>query len=212
METNFNEQDSLRLITEMITQARSNFQRKNGRSILLWGYAIAILALSNFALLHLLEGEAQMQSYWVWMLTIPLFIVNYIYEARKAKRALVKNHIDRMIGYLWLAFFVANLIFIASVFALTLGFHTPHIGVLYLLIMPVTTTLTGLCLFVNGQLCRFRPYVYGGIIFWVGALLSVVVLLVWLEQSLQFLVLSLCTIGGFIIPGHLLNEKEKQDV
>jgi hypothetical protein len=213
METNFNEQDSLRLITEMISQARSNFQRKNGRSILLWGYAIAILALVNFALLRILEGQQQLWgSYWVWTLTIPLFIANYMYEAKKAKKALVKNHIDRMIGYVWLAFFISNLIFIASVFILTIGFHTPHIRVLYLLITPVILAFTGLCVFVNGKLCRFRPYVYGGVVFWAGALLSVLVLLVWPQQSLQYIVLSLCMIGGFIIPGHLLNDKEKQDV
>jgi hypothetical protein len=212
METNFNEQDSLRLITEMITQARSNFQRKNGRSILLWGYAIAILSLANCALLHILEWQQQPQSYWVWTLTIPLFIINYMYEAKKAKQALVKNHIDRIIGYLWLAFFVSVLIFIASIFTFRIGLDEYSSKVMYLLITPVILAFTGLCIFVNGKLCHFNPYVWGGVVFWAGSLLSSLALLIWPHHSLQLLVLALCMGGGFILPGHLLNDKEKQDV
>jgi hypothetical protein len=212
MEKNFNEQESLQLITEMIARARSNFQRTSRRTTLLWGYIIAILALANFALLHLLEGEERLSSYWVWALTFPLFIIHYLYEGRKAKKSLVKNHIDRMIGYLWLAFFVSCLIFIASVFTLTFGLRTGDFCMLYLLINPVILTFTGLCMFVNGKLCRFAPFVVGGVVFWAGALLSAAVLLIWPCQSLQFLVLSFAMIGGFIIPGHLLNHKEKQDV
>jgi hypothetical protein len=153
-----------------------------------------------------------MQSYWVWALTIPLYIVNYAYEAKKAKKALVKNHLDRIIGYVWLAFFVSNLVFIATIFIFTIWSRIVDIKLLYLLITPGILTFTGLCMFVNGKVCRFLPYVCGGVVFWLGAVLSALVLLIWPHQSLQFLVLAFCMIGGFILPGHSSGHKAEQDV
>jgi hypothetical protein len=213
MEKEFNEQESLRLITNMITQAKERFQRKNGDGIILWGYSIAILALANFVLLQVLEEGMRASAYWVWACTIPLFIVNHFNEARKAQKAHVKNYINDMVGYVWLAFFISTLILVVSTFVLAVIFREYHGGILFLIITPVIMAATGLCLFINGKLCRIRSLVYGATIFWTGALLSVAILIIWKEQQgMQFLVLSFCVILGFILPGHSLNRKIRQDV
>jgi hypothetical protein len=212
MEKDFNEQESLRLITRMIAQAKERFQKRNGDSIILWGYSIMILALANFGLLHVLDEGKQALSYCVWGCTLPLFIVNYVNEARKAGNASVRNYIDYITGHLWLGFFVSNLILVASAFVLAWAFRAYHGGIVFGLITPMIMGMTGLCLFINGKLYRFRPFVYGAAVFWAGALLSVAVLAVWQKQSLQFLALALCMIPGFILPGHILNRKDRQDV
>jgi hypothetical protein len=213
MEKEFNEQESLRLITNMITQAKERFQKKSGDGIILWGYSIAILALANFVLLQVLEEGLKTSAYWVWVCTIPLFIVNYFNEARKTQKTYVKNYINDMVGYVWLAFFISSLILVVSIFALAIIFREYHGGILFLIITPAIMGATGLCLFINGKLCRIRSLVYGAAIFWAGTLLSVAVLTVWKEQQgMQFLVLGFCMILGFILPGHSLNRKNKQDV
>ena len=106
MEEKFNEQESLRLITEMIAQARERFQKRNANSIILWGYSIVILALANFALLQALDAGSKAYAYSVWLCTIPLFIVNYFNESRKARQSHVSNYIDHLVGCVWLAFFI----------------------------------------------------------------------------------------------------------
>ncbi|MDR1557036.1 MAG: hypothetical protein LBS88_08415 [Tannerellaceae bacterium] len=211
MEKELNKQESLQLITDMIAQARERFQNRSGDGIILWGYVVAILALANFVLLQVLEGEQVNYSYWVWMCTIPVFVVNYIREAGKAKKAYVRNYIDSIIGYVWLAFFISNLILIASVFILAITFQDYHGGILFRLITPMIMGMTGLCLFINGKAYRFQPFVYGAILFWTGALVSALIQVVW-AYSLHFLVLALCMIPGFILPGHILNRKARQDV
>jgi hypothetical protein len=212
MEKELNNQESLRLITDMIAQAKERFQKRNGNDIILWGYVIAILALANFALINLLPGEYAMQSYWVWMTTLPVFAVHYIRAAGKARKACVSNYIDTLVGYTWLAFYISNLVLVASVFVLAFAFRAWHGGVLFMAITPVIMGMTALCLFINGKAYRFRPFVYGAAAFWAGALVSALIPAVWKAQSLQFLVLALCMIAGFILPGHMLNHKMKQDV
>jgi hypothetical protein len=212
MEKEFNEQESLKLITNMITQAKERFQEKNADGIILWGYSIAILALANFVLLRVPDEGAKSFAYWVWACTIPLFAIHFFYKARKAGKAQVRNYIDRMVGYVWLAFFISIMVLVASIFALAIAFREYHAEVLFLLITPAIMGATGLCLFINGKLCRIRPFMYGAAVFWAGALLSVIAPIWNGQQSMQFLVLALCMIVGFIVPGYSLNHKTGKNV
>ncbi|MDR1258124.1 MAG: hypothetical protein LBK65_02405 [Tannerellaceae bacterium] len=214
MEKVFDEQESLKLITDMISQARERFQQRNGNGIILWGYSIMALALANFVLLQTLAGECKTYAYMVWLCSIPLFAAHYIYEVRTAKaKEHAGNYIDKMIGYVWAASFVTNLILVASVFILACVVLREYQGwTMFLVINPAIMSAVGLCLFINGQLCRFRPFVYGAVVFWAGALASALVMMVCGDQSMQFIILALCMILGFIIPGHMLNRKTGQDV
>ncbi|MDR2809761.1 MAG: hypothetical protein LBB84_04285 [Tannerellaceae bacterium] len=212
MEKEFNEQESLRLITNMIADAKGRFQKNSGSNIILWGYCIAILALANFILLQVLEGEGKAFAYCVWICTIPLFIVNYLNEGRKARKSNSKNYIEFIAGNVWLGFFISTMIFVASVFILSGVYRSNTSGLLFVVISPMIMSITGLCLFINGLIYRFKPFVYGSAIFWVSALLSALVLTVWEMQHLQFLILSICMVFGFILPGHILYRKSKEDV
>ncbi len=52
MKTTFNEQDSIRVITEMIENSKSNF-KDNSFFYLLWGWLVLIASVTNFALLKM---------------------------------------------------------------------------------------------------------------------------------------------------------------
>ncbi|MDR1402749.1 MAG: hypothetical protein LBJ60_03485 [Tannerellaceae bacterium] len=213
MEKEFNEQESLKLITDMITQARKRFQQQNGNGIIFWGYAVMTLALANFILLQALEGKSRMNAYLVWTFAIPLFAAHYFLEARKAQSGgYAGNHLNDLIGHVWLAFLGTNIILVASTFILADVLSEYRGVILFWLITPAVMSITGLCLFLNGKICRFPPFVYGAVVFWAGALLSAITPIVWKMQSLQFLVLAFCMILGFIVPGHVLNRKARQDV
>jgi hypothetical protein len=204
MEKKFDEQDSLRLISEMITQARRSFQKGSGNGIILWGYSIAALAILNFVLLRCTPLAP-----WVWVLTIPLFIGHYFYEWRKRTQALVKNSINKMIGNVWLAFFVSLMLLVAMLSMMAAASDTT---LFYAFISPVAITLSGLCLFISGKIMRFRPFVYGALVFWLGSVASVLIIPIWKLQSPQFLILAACMLLGFVIPGHLLNRSVREDV
>lgn len=212
MKEDLNRQESLRLIADRIARAKDRFRKRNGNGILLWGYSIATLALANFALLQVLAAEEKGLAYCVWLCTIPLFIAHYLNEKRKSREAHVENFIDRLTGHLWLAFFVSALVLTASAFALSWIFRGYGGEAALLFISPAIMSITGFGLFVNGRLYRFRPFVYGAAAFWASALLSAVLPTVWREEGVQFLVLAAGMIAGFILPGHRLNRKARQDV
>ncbi|MBF0574552.1 hypothetical protein [Dysgonomonas sp. GY617] len=207
MENNFNEQDSLKLINEMITQARNNFRKGAGNSFILWGYVIAILAISDFILLQVLE-PAYYANY-VWLITIPVFIGNYWNESRKAKEALVITHLDRVVGFIWLGFFISNLLFICTIFFIAINWNT---YIPYLFITPIIMIMVGLALFVTAKVYRFKPYFYGACIFWLGAVLCVLQYSFIKNIDFEFIILSVSMILGFVIPGHILNRKAESNV
>lgn len=207
METKINEQESLRLITEMIAQARSNFRKGAGNSVIFWGYVIAVIALINYLLL--LFSEMNNLAYLVWNLVIPVFIFDYLHGRKEYKKAIVKTHIDKVAGDVWLAFFISNLFFLGAVYCLHIGLKS---FVPLLLITPGIMVMVGLASFVTGKLYRFKPHIYGAVVFWCGALLAAFAPFLTNTQSVQMLILAVSMIAGFVVPGHILNHKAEKDV
>ena len=207
MENSFNEQDSLKLINEMISQARNNFRKGAGNSFIWWGYIIALLAMSDFILLYVLTPAYH--ANYVWLLTIPVFIGNYWYQAQKAKEAVVVTHLDRVVSTIWSGFFISTILLVASIFFIAINWST-HVP--YLFITPVIMIMVGLALFVTAKVCRFKPYFYGASIFWLGAILCVCQYSLSQIPDLEFIILSVSMILGFVIPGHILNRKAKVNV
>lgn len=207
MKKNFNEQDSLKLINEMITQARNNFRIGMGDGIIFWGYVIAILALFEFILKCVIVPAYH--AYWVWAFTVPIFAGYFWYESKKAKQAMVVTHLDKVVGYIWLAFVFSNAIFIGSIIFISYKWSTP---LLFLFIKPVIMILVGLSLFITGKIYRFKPYVYGACFFWLGSILCVLLRAYFNDGDYGPIILSVSMIVGFVIPGHILNRKAKSNV
>ncbi|MDR1160774.1 MAG: hypothetical protein LBK45_00390 [Tannerellaceae bacterium] len=206
MESKFNEQESLQLITDMINQARNNFSRGAGNSLLFWGYALAVLAILNYVLLVSFHSP---WGYSVWALAIPLAVVFYFYSRKRYKEALIKSHIDKVIGYVWASASASFLLIIFSCNAYALGFAS---AIPYLLITPLIMAVAGTALYITAKLCRFTPYAYGGMVFWLGSILCVIGSIVTGRNEVQFIIFALSMLIGYVIPGHLANRKAEEDV
>jgi hypothetical protein len=74
--------------------------------------------------------------------------------------------------------------------------------------------MCGLCTFVTAKACRFKPFIFGAIVFWTGfacwALIAVFNIEV--KSYFQFIVLAVCMLLGFVAPGVLLNRKSDGNV
>ncbi len=102
MEKNFTEQDNLKLINEMITQARDNIRKGSANYMIRAGYSVAGIALLNILLIHILPNPNM--SFWIWALMLPYYIIERILGNRADKQTVVKTHIDKIIGKTWEAF------------------------------------------------------------------------------------------------------------
>ncbi len=187
-----NEQESLRIIHEMIASVKCGI-KDNGFFYLLWGWLVFIASLSNYFLQFVFGFDMP----WLpWAILMPLgMITSMIAGAKLEKKKKVKTYIDDFLKYLLIAFLVCLFI--------TLFFMQQF----QLSCYPVVMMLYGIWLFVSGGAIRFRPLIIGGVINWI---LAIVALFVTFDY--QLLLISTAVFLGYIIPGHILNYQFKRDV
>jgi formate-dependent nitrite reductase membrane component NrfD len=111
-EKKLTEEESLRLITEMIHTAKNSF-RESGTDAILWGSAVAIAGLLSFA-----------QRYWnfsigfdIWLIVLAAFIPQIIISIRESKKRKAVSHRDSYMDAIWLVFGL-------SIFMLTFYLNT----------------------------------------------------------------------------------------
>lgn len=207
MEKNFTEQDSLRVINEMIAQARDNIQKGSADSMILSGYCVAATAILNIILLHVLPNPNM--AFWIWLLMVPMIAADKLLDAKRDKSAIVKTHIDKIIGNTWRAFACSVVVLFIVIFGLVNIYNTWLFTILF---TPIILTMMGLAQYVMAVASRFRPFYWGVIAFWLGAALCVITMMFFRNPDIQFIILAISTIIGFVIPGHILNRKAKEHV
>jgi len=207
MENKINEQDSLLIINEMIARAKDNIKIGAANAMITAGYSVAVIAILNIILLNVLPQPGM--SFWVWTLMIPVSFVNMLIDRRQDKSAIVKTHIDRIIGATWSAFGYSVSFLLVVIFGMVFALNT---WVFTILITPSILILMGLAQYVMAIASRYKPFYWGSYVFWIGSVLCVLSVLLLKNTYLQFVILAACVVVGFCIPGHMLNSKAKKNV
>ena len=209
METKFNEKESLALISEMIELARNNFQKGSGNSMIFWGWFVALTAIMNVVLALVLENPYYSFNIW-WIMILGQIVDSFIIRKKDVESAIVKTHIDRIIAAIWRGFLISIIVLLIVIFGFAYGTQNPKI---FILINPCIMIMIGLSEFITAKTCRFKPYFYGAIIMWIGAVSCFIISLITSNIVIyQFLILAVCMIVGFVIPGYSLNKLSKKDV
>jgi hypothetical protein len=185
MENQFSEQDSLRVIQEMIEKTKKGI-KDNGFFFLLWGWLVLVASLSHFAMLYWNLFD---KPWLPWPLLMTAGgIASGIYGAMSKKEKAAPSYVERFMGYLWGAFSIALLIVLGSMVKLGPTAVYPFILVLY-----------GIGTFVTGGVLKFRPLLIGGVICWICAIGSLFV-----SFDIQLLLIAVAVLFSYIIPGHIL--------
>ena len=200
METNFNHEQSLALINEMINRAQNNVKMNGGNSLIYWGYFTAVVAILNCILMHTLSNPKQ--SFLIWCLMLPAAVGSYFIERRIHMKTLVKTHIEKIGGMVWLGFFISFVVFIIVINMVNFRFEIPQV---FMLNTPVIIIMVGMGHFISA--CVFRQKMWYAIaaLTWAGAVTSA-----FLYVDMQFIVFAVCMVVGLAIPGHILNYKAKK--
>jgi hypothetical protein len=191
MDAKLTEQQSLKIIQEMIATSRNNL-KDNSFFYLLWGWLVLAASLSHFILLQV-GWEYAFLPWPVLMLTGT--IVSVVAGYRLGRKSRVISHVDKMIIYLWYAFFAVVMIVIAMALMNKIMWVSTY---------PVIISLYGLGTFVSGGALKFRPLIIGGIACWVIAVVAFFV-----PPSFVLLLTGLSVILAYLIPGYLLKSQEK---
>lgn len=188
MENNnhFNEQESLRLITQMINNTKSKFV-KDGFYNLMWGYLVLAATVMQYLMLFVFKNYEYNYIGWPILMGIGA-IVTVARSIKQGKRAQAKTYIDNFMIYLWSAFTISIMIFLFFTLKYNKMFTFPSIMVLY-----------GLATFVSGGMLKFRPYIIGAILCWGLAIACFLV-----DGETQFILLAVSVVVAYIVPGHLM--------
>ena len=209
METKLTEQESLNIINEMIIQARNNVQKGSANSMIYNGYAVAFVAVLNFILLQVLPKSELNWSFSVWWLMIPSYFIDLYVKRQIDRSAIVKTHIDKIISALWSGFGISTCVLLSILFSLAFMYHTWHY---FAVITPTIMVMTAIVEFGMAKAYRYKPFFWGAVGFWIGALVCCFFTYFVLKRGdLQFIVLALCMILGFVIPGYRLNKIAKEE-
>jgi hypothetical protein len=207
-ETQMDEQESLRIITQMINKAKNSFH-DTGIGPILWGSVIALCSLVTFARIH----YKFTLPFDIWWLTLVAILPQIVITMREKKMRRAKSYDDSAIDYIWLSFGVAvflishiNGVFtnrladIYKEYAAATG-NWPSFGLsnysasLMLLIYGFPTVITG-------AIMKFKPMLWGGITCWICCVISV-----YTPFKMDMLLSAFSAIVMWLLPGIILWRK-----
>ena len=188
-----NEQESLQLIHEMINVAQRRFNNESFH-FLLWGWISTIAFLLGYVW-SAIEKYEYIGMTWAILGTTG-GIIGGVYNKKKLKEKNIKTYMDDYLKYTWIAYGVAYFMVLIALIGLQK----------FELINPMCLVIIGIPTFITGGLIRFKPLIYGGIIFWTGGALSFLIRTEW-----QFIICAVTAIAGYLIPGYLLKASHKNE-
>ena len=191
----FDENQSLRVIREMIEVSRNNL-RNDGILFILWGWIFFVAVLSRFFLKVLIMTQ-EIASYVNKLILALLFAgiiisVNYVISRRHS----VRTYTGQVLRYLWGGIIFLNLYIL--IYQLGARVNIDMLYSQYMLMLALGT-------FVTGGIIRFRPLIYGSISFIVLAQTGI-----FFHREITILIAAISFLTGLAIPGHILYSKRKK--
>lgn len=187
---NFKPEESLRLINTMINKAQNKLQ-ENGFLFIFWGWLVFLVATSFYILVQM-----KIENAWVVWYAMPAGgIFTMFYAMRQSKKEKVKSFVDDYMMYIGIAFGISLTIILVMGWKLQLNCY------------PMVILLYALTTFIYGGILKFMPLVIFGALSFpisVGAF--------FVDFHTQILLLALSVFVSYIIPGHLLQFKFKQQI
>jgi hypothetical protein len=181
-------EESLRLITRMISQAK-NYYYESGLSALLWGFTNLVCFILAYLVDTVKGFNLPFNPFYLMGIT---FILQFYYDRKEAKFKGTKSYLDDAHTYVWVAFGICVLI-------LTIVGAITNIGYI---VLPLLLLFFGMPTFISGCISKFKPFIIGGIFCWI---LSIIAFLYKSEESL--LLVAAGAGIAWIIPGFILRAR-----
>jgi hypothetical protein len=183
-------EESLRIISEMINKTTVNI-RQGSFHLLFWGWLIFFCSLTEYILMNFTHVS---RPWEVWILTIPGAILSLIYGSVTGRKERVHTYAGMIYMWTWLGF-LASAVILYIIMSKNMGNFAPLI-----------LLLVGFPTFISGFIIKFRPLIFGGIIFWFFALTAH-----FTGPAIAPLVTAAAMLTGYLIPGYLLKRKASND-
>ena len=195
-ETEFSPEESLKVIQTMINKTKDAVA-DDSFYFLLWGWLVFGCCVGQYVLKIFLNYP---NHSIVWFLMPVGGVISWIYGAKQSKTQKVKSFVNDALEYLWMALAISFIVLV--IINIGSGSGAWQTAFTYYILLYAIGT------FVSGSLIRFKPLVYGGLINFALAAVSV-----RFSFDNQLLIGALAILISYIIPGHLLRmryQKQKK--
>ena len=177
---------SLEIIESMLMESRKSLHR-NSFYFILWGALLIPAAIAEY----FMQGQSNFWIIWP-IIGITGGIISAIYGKKEDKASGVSTAGDRITSYTWGAFGFTLILAIAySVYN-----HLPP--------QTLILMLAGSATFISGGISKFKPFIWGGVILEIGAVLCAFVI----DAHYHSLVFAVSILAGYVIPGIILRKEE----
>ena len=185
-DNNLTHEESLKIITEMINKAKTDY-RGSGVSALLWGGVITICSIVSFL------GEYYKIPFFnkIWWLTFVAVIFQVILSINENRKRNYKTYSEDAMGGIWISFGISMFLFS---FFVNAG-RVDHAQTVFLITYGIPT-------FATGFTRRFRPMIIGGIICWLLAILNI-----YTPAPYNILYSAVAAQTAWFIPGLILRKR-----
>ena len=176
-------QESLNVILRAISSTKNSI-RSNSFYFLLWGWAIAIASFGFFVMKVFFNA-------WFHFVLFPIlaFIAGVITIVHYSRKRVVstESYVSHFLSRLWA---ILGIAFIMTVFINVSHGESPF---------TYTMMLAGIGTLVSGWLMKFKPLVFGGVLFLASSLVSV-----YVTVEYRALLQGITVVAGYLVPGYLL--------
>jgi hypothetical protein len=205
---NFDEKESLKLITDMINKTKQSFH-DTGISPILWGAVIMICSLVTFfQVIYKFTLPVD-----VWILTFIAIIPQVIISIKESKNKKVKTYNDIALDVVWICFGISMFILMHSINGFYFGIQN-DLGEgllknssfrLYNYTSPFFLMIYGFPTIITGAIMKFKPMLYGGIFCWLMSIITV-----YTNGKIDLLLIALSVCLAWFIPGIILNARYRK--
>lgn len=184
-----NEQESLKIIHEMISKAKNDLSDQAFYPIL-WGWVVLIGSIGHFVLLQYTSFE---KPSLIWLIIIVGIIGSIAKGFSQRKDTGATTYANSIIAMIWVVFLINYFILL------------PFIDEINFMITPIILLMAGGSIFLSGFTVKFKPFYFGGIFAWLMAIVAFIV-----TVQYQLLVCAAAMLFGLLIPGYILKSREEK--
>lgn len=216
-ENQLSEQESLKLITEMIQKAKTSYH-ETGISTLLWGSAVFIASFTTY-----LQDELGFKlPFDIWLIVLFAIIPQIVISIRESKLQKFRSHTDIAVDAIWVVYAATlfGLIFYQSVVpAATVKLssaegwqmvkHSLDAGKADQPLWPFAPSITSIFLLVyafptmaTGIIKQFRPMVVGAVITY-----GLFIVSCFVANKYDMLLAGIAALVCWFIPGIILRKR-----
>lgn len=189
MENKLTQEDSLALITKMISTAKGNITQGSFH-MLLWGWVTITVSISHFLLATF---KVIKHPEMVWLLMVPTLVVSMAVGYTKGRKNSFSTHLDGIYMWIWLAL------------TINMSLMIYYLNGKWDIISSMVLIMAGYATFLSGKLIKFKPMIYGGIAFWLWSLVA------YFAGSYYGLLITAGAIfTGYVIPGLMLRKRKNE--